>query len=233
MSEDLLHNPFIPSELDEAGLAPSQFRVLCHLWRRGETFSNAATIAKVCRLKRNTVFQVLTDLEKAGFIRRKSRPGQTTLIEPVPFGDTGKKGNPSRLGIRGVSRLGIQDPSRLGIHKGDPTKAIPLKKSQGEKKPALAVSLPFQSEAFSEAWQDWQTHRKQKKKPITPLSAEMQLKEIKTWGEERSIAAIIHSISKGWTGIFEASTNQPSNQNGKPPAKVDLRFRTSTNSEES
>lgn len=229
MSETSSHNPFIPSELDEAGLSPSQFRVLCHLWRRGETFSNAATIAKVCRLKRNTVFEVLNDLEKAGFIRRKPRPGLTTLIEPVPFGDTGRNGHPSPSGIQGVSRLGILDPSRLGIHKGDPTKAIPLKKSQVEKKTALAVPLPFSSKAFSEAWKDWQTHRKEKRKPITPLSAKMQLKDLHAWGEERAIAAISHSISKGWTGIFESSTTQQS----KPTTTVNLGRRTASTNQQS
>ena len=205
MSEGCLHDPFIPSELDEAGLTANQFRVLCHLWRRGDTYSNAATIAKICRLKRNTVFEALADLEKGGFIRRVSRPGQTTLIQPVPIGDTGKKAHPSPSGIQGVSRLGIRDPSPLGIHKGDPIKEIPLKKSQGTKHAVSATPLPFPSEAFSEAWNNWQTHRKEKKNPITPLSAKMQLKELQTWGESRAIAAIGHSISKGWAGIFEAT----------------------------
>ena len=210
MSEEQSHNPFIPSELDEAGLPANQFRVLCHLWRRGETFSNAATIAKVCRIKRDTVFQVLADLELGGFIRRKPRPGQTTLIEPVPFGGTGGNGNPSRSGGQEVPRLGGRDPSRLGGHKGNPTKEIPLKKSQRAAKSEIAVSLPFSSDAFKEAWNNWQQHRREKKKPNTPLSVKMQLKEMAEWGEERSIAAITHSIKKGWAGIFEA-TGQTSN----------------------
>jgi len=214
MSEDQSHNPFIPSKLDEAGLPANQFRVLCHLWRRGETYSNAATIAKVCRLKRDTVFGILSDLEKSGFILRKPRPGQTTLIEPVPFWGTGGNDNPSRMRGQEPSRSGGQDPSRFGGHKGDPIKEIPLKKSQGGKKQPMAFSLPFSSEAFRDAWNDWQTHRKEKKKPITPLSANIQLKELQAWGEERAISAIGHSIAKGWTGIFE-----PSGQALNPPTK--------------
>lgn len=211
MSEEQSHNPFIPSKLDEAGLPANQFRVLCHLWRRGETYSNAATIAKVCRLKRDTVFGILSDLEESGFIRRKPRPGQTTLIEPVPIWGAGGSSNPSRLRGQEPSRSGGRDPSRFGGHKGDPTKEIPLKKSQGSKKPPLAFSLPFSSEAFRGAWNDWQTHRKEKRKPITALSATMQLKQLQEWGEERAISAIGHSIAKGWAGIFEAS-GQPSKQ---------------------
>ncbi len=206
MNEEQSHNPFVPSELDDAGLKPAQFRVLCHLWRRGETFSNTATIAKVCRLKRNTVFEVLSDLEKAGLIRRTSRPGQTTLIQPVPFGDTGRKANPSPSGIQGVTRLGIRDPSRLGIHKGNPTKATPLRKSQAASKTEIGSSLPFNSEAFSKAWQDWQQHRKEKKKPITPTSAQAQFRTFNEWGETRSITAIEHSIRNGWQGVFEPTS---------------------------
>jgi hypothetical protein len=101
-------------------------------------------------MKRNTVFDVLSDLEAAGFIRRTSRPGQTTLIQPVPFGDTGIKWNPSPSGIREASPSGIQDPCRLGIHKGDPIKLIHLKKSPKAKKPVEIIPLPFDSEAFRE-----------------------------------------------------------------------------------
>ncbi|QJE98000.1 MarR family transcriptional regulator [Luteolibacter luteus] len=70
-------------------------RVLVHLWRRGRTYSNASTIASICRLKRETVFSVLKELETAGLIRRESRPGQTTLIEPVSPNGTGSEINPS------------------------------------------------------------------------------------------------------------------------------------------
>jgi hypothetical protein len=219
MNEELSHDPFIPSELDDAGLPANQFRVLCHLWRRGETFSNAATIAKVCRLKRDTVFQVLNDLEKVGFIHRKSRPGQTTVIEPVPFGGTGKNGNPSRLGGREVSRSGGRDPSRLGGHKGNTTKAIPLRQSQG----ALFPDLPFHSDSFKAAWTDWQQHRREKRKPLTPTSVKSQFKELVAWGEDRAIAAINHSIKKGWEGIFEPSANGT-----KPAGTVNTGRRTAT-----
>jgi hypothetical protein len=218
MTEEQSHNPFIPSELDESGLPANQFRVLCHLWRRGETYSNAATIAKTCRLKRNTVFEVLADLESAGFIRRNRRPGQTTLIQPVPFGDTGRKANPSPSGIQGASRSGIRHPSPSGIHKGTPTKETPLRKSQGALKMEIPESLPFPSEAFKEAWNDWQQHRREIKKKLTPKSIEKQFKELSAMGESNAIAAIDHSISKGWTGIFPAPSGPTSKPSATPSA---------------
>ncbi len=140
MNESVPRYPFIPAWLDDLGLTASQFRILCHLWRRGKTFSNAETIASACHLKRKTVFTILSELEGRGLIRRTPRPGQTTLLEPVPFGATGENGNPSRLGPRveanpsplgyhDLSPLGYHDPSPLGHHKGTPIKVPQLRSS--------------------------------------------------------------------------------------------------------
>ncbi len=159
MSEGEICCPFIPAWLDDLCLSANQFRVICHLWRRGVTFSNAGTIAKMCRLKRDTVFEILSELEARGLIRRTPRPGQTTLIEPVPFGATGSNGNPSRLGgqveanpsrfggqdpprFGGLdpSRFRGQDPSRFGGHKGTPSKVPPIR----------SFSLPADSDSRDE-----------------------------------------------------------------------------------
>lgn len=207
--------PFIPAELDDAGLPANQFRVLCHLLRRGETFSNAATIGKICRLKRDTVFEILAELEKAGFIRRTSRPGKTTLIEPAPVWGTGINSNPPRFGGQDPPRSGGQDPPRFGGHKGNTIKAIPLRQSQD------ALELPFQSESFKEAWTDWQQHRREKKASLTPTSIKKQFKELAAWGEARAIAAINHSISRGWQGIFEPSAT---GSNSKPQKADDFKL---------
>lgn len=198
--------PFIPSELDDAGLPANQFRILCHLWRRGETFSSAGTIAKICRLKRDKVFEILSDLEKAGFILRTPRPGQTTLIQPAPFWGTGIKTNPPRFGGREVPGFGGQDPPRFGGHKGNPIKETPLRKSQGGRKSETVIPLPFTSDEFGEAWNDWQQHRREIKKKLTPKSIEKQFMALAAMGESNAIAAIDHSIGKGWTGIFPATS---------------------------
>ena len=200
MSELPPLNPLIPSWLDEAGLSPTQFRVACHIWRRGSTYSNA-------------------DLEKAGFIHRQSRPGQTTLIEPVPFGGAGGNSNPSRLGGQDPSRLGGQDPSRLGGHKGTPIKELPLRLSKEVPKLAISIPLPFPSETFSEAWGQWVQYRKEKKKPLTDLAIKLQFKDLIAWGEEQSIISIQKAIKSGWQGLFKPRTDH-SNQNGRPAPKT-------------
>jgi hypothetical protein len=139
------HRPFIPSWLDDLGLGSREFRVLCHLWRRGETHSTAATIATVCRIKRETVFAILNDLEKLGLIHREHRAGRTTLIQPVPPNGTGKQSNPSPETGRPVSPETGRDaypgtghhPSPQTGHKGIPSKGIPERVSQKGKLPLL------------------------------------------------------------------------------------------------
>lgn len=56
---------------------------------------------------------------------------------------------------------------------------------------------------FRAVWADWLQHRKEKRKPVTPLSLKHAMKELEQWGADRAIAAIRHSIANGWTGIFE------------------------------
>lgn len=217
MNEAPSLDPFIPAFLDEAGLPANQFRVLAHIWRRGKTYSNAATIAAICRLRRHTVFNVLSALEERGLIRRQSRQGQTTLIEPVPFGATGGKGNPSRSEIQEVSRLRLQDPSRLRTHKGNPIKGIPLRKSLKVSKNEIPLVLPFPSRAFAEAWAGWLQYREELKKPVKPTSAKAQLQDMAVWGEEKSIEAMHASIKNGWQGIFEPTQTTGTHQQPPPP----------------
>lgn len=88
----------------------------------------------------------------------------------------------------------------------------PVSDSVSRKRKVAALPLPFSSVEFSDAWVKFQTHRSQIKKPLTELAAEMQLKELGTLGEPRAIAAIEHTIRKGWQGIREPETpsaNQP------------------------
>jgi len=54
---------------------------------------------------------------------------------------------------------------------------------------------------FQQAWENWQQHRKEIKKPLTVKSVEMQMKEFMAWGPSGAVEAIEHTIKKGWQGI--------------------------------
>lgn len=122
--------PIIPSWLDDLKLDRSEFRILCHLWRRGETFSTAKTIGEVCRINRDTVFRVLDRLETRGLITREHRKGRTTLIRPVPQTNTGS--GSTRPLNQCTTRPPNPDtyPSPKPIRKGSPSKGNPSKYSR-------------------------------------------------------------------------------------------------------
>ena len=79
--------------------------------------------------------------------------------------------------------------------------------------------LPFNTADFKTAWDEWNQHRREKKKPLTPLAVKKQFSQFIEIGEKRAIAAINHSILKGWTGIFEQSKgfdNKPDKEHTDP-----------------
>jgi hypothetical protein len=79
---------FIHSRLDDYGLSPAEFRVYCHMARRGGrdyAFPAINKIARVCRLHPQTVRQALHFLVKQGLLIRQERPGRTTLYRITPL----------------------------------------------------------------------------------------------------------------------------------------------------
>jgi predicted DNA-binding ribbon-helix-helix protein len=78
-----------------------------------------------------------------------------------------------------------------------------------------SLTLPFDSEDFATAWEQWTRHRREKRKPLTPTSVTLQFKTLKDMGEVRSIAAINSSIANGYTGIFETKSHN-AHLNGTP-----------------
>lgn len=82
----------------------------------------------------------------------------------------------------------------------------PQKKESKEKK-EIEPALPFSSKAFLEAWDDYTQARKEKRQTVTPTIQKVLCKKMDSWGEARSIAALIHST--GYTGLFEPHAGKP------------------------
>ena len=101
------------------------------------------------------------------------------------------------------------------------------RKEGRKERDAVAIDLPFQSEEFKEAWQKWETFRREIKKPLTNSTIKMQLKQIEAWGEQRSIKIIDNCVLNGWYGLKEYSIsnvtaiNVPSSQIFRKPQTSD------------
>jgi hypothetical protein len=65
------------------------------------------------------------------------------------------------------------------------------------------AQLPFSSDAFLFAWNEWVTHRNQQKKKLTQKSIEKQFKFLGQKTETEAIEIIEHAIEKGWQGLYE------------------------------
>lgn len=79
------------------------------------------------------------------------------------------------------------------------------------KKNTLFEVLPYESEQFKEAWNDFIIHRNQMKEPMTDPAIKRHLKFLASLGEEKAIQSINNSICSNWTGLFppqETATNQ-------------------------
>jgi len=103
--------------------------------------------------------------------------------------------------LKGIHTLSIGYPYPTGIGKGK-GKSISIGKEE-EKENEI---LPFESSDFATFWGNWKQHLKEKKKPLKPTSEKMQLAKLAAMGEERSIAALKHSMANNWQGIFEPET---------------------------
>lgn len=84
-----------------------------------------------------------------------------------------------------------------------------------EKKPQRTVKLPLRlkDNGFLMAWSAWAEYRRQAKiKAYTPMGAQLQLKKLAVMGPHRAVAAIEHSISQGFQGIYEERQPQKPSQ---------------------
>jgi len=77
------------------------------------------------------------------------------------------------------------------------------KEKKDNKEPVAA--LPFLSDEFAEAWADWQTYLKQKRKTPTKLTTTKQINQLKKLNEKDAIETINRSIQNGWQGLFPSN----------------------------
>lgn len=77
-----------------------------------------------------------------------------------------------------------------------------------DKKDSPTLPDEFDVPEFRDAWAAWQQHRREIRKPITPTSLKQQLAQFTKWGVRRSIRAIEHTITKGWTGLREPDEDE-------------------------
>ena len=77
--------------------------------------------------------------------------------------------------------------------------------------PPLALNTP----RFRDAWNQWEAHRREKRRALTPSTRKKQLVMLAKMGEELACQAIEESIKQGWQGLFEPKGPRGSTDNAE------------------
>ena len=116
---------FIHGAVDDYGLTPAQFRVLCAIARRGECFEILANLAKRCRLGEKTVRRALQTLVRCRAVAHQPRRGRPTLYSVRPLAEWACLTAP---GAAGKADQGT--PGKIDQTEVTPSKYIPIRKSR-------------------------------------------------------------------------------------------------------
>ena len=83
---------------------------------------------------------------------------------------------------------------------------------------------PFGGTDFLAAFELYEKHRAHKRSKLTEEARHRLFLKFKSWGEERSTAAILYSIEQGWLGVFEQKGVSPNAASVERSARVDDQF---------
>jgi hypothetical protein len=165
------------------------------------------SICRVCGFDRKKLFQTIASLEAKQLFqvtREKGKPNRIMALQPVP--------KTEHLPVPHSEHLPVPKTEhgvcRIRNTKDTPIKETPIKED-------LFVGshqFPFDSEAFKNTWQMWESERKQRKKPLSKSAIKLQIGKMKGHTEKEVIESIQASIEKGWATIYpkkEITTNEP------------------------
>lgn len=89
------------------------------------------------------------------------------------------------------------------------------KKRKRKSKKLITIPSTLDTPEAKTALEEFREHRRQKKKPLTPLTESKLLQEWSTKGADRFVDAVNHSIANGWQGLFEPNNGSNTHQ-GRP-----------------
>ncbi|WP_372718881.1 hypothetical protein [Novipirellula sp.] len=123
--------------------------------------------------------------------------------EPFPKGN-GTKPNRSQKGTDQAANRSQKGTER-GTERGTlsiPSTHTPKKKKTEPSFDHAKVDLPFGSDEFREAWEDYCEMRREVKKALTPTAAKAALKKLGGWEEADACDALENSTASQWQGLF-------------------------------
>jgi len=87
--------------------------------------------------------------------------------------------------------------------------SVKTTKSENEVKIPDKLNTP----EFLQAWEEWQTYRKQRRQTLTAFSIKKQLEFLSSIGAKDAVISINESIKNGYTGLFKVKQATRNNDN--------------------
>lgn len=215
---------FVHSKIDEFGLSTSAFRVYAHLARRATNrvaFPGIDSIAKVCRMSKNTVCEAIKELEVRNVITVERKPGVGSryhITSPRTWVDIGEQprteASQNKERSPSITQNGTDHPKRgnATVPK-EVTKGNPIKEIQKDNPTEVEFPEALNHPEFHKAWQEYLSHRRIYRFPVLKgKSIEETFAKLASYGLIGAIQSIKESISNGWRGLFP-----PKNANDRKP----------------
>lgn len=207
MAKDLPYFKFEPQAWDTGNIqmcsreSKGLFADLCSLyWSRLGELPYALALQKLCNgiddafqeLKKHQIFGVVDDQIVIDFLDEQ-------LLERNLVSEERRKAAKKRWSDANALQMESKRNARRGEEKRE-------EKSKEKKKPLRAYEVPFVDGCLT-AWEEWEKHRVEIKKKLTPSTAKKQIQFLGGRAGPEIIAIINQSITNGWTGLFELKNN--------------------------
>lgn len=214
----------LPSHIFDAGLSAIELLVYADVWtmqNNGQGYwKSNATICEQFNTHRTTVIRAIKRLESRGLLRRIDHDGSRHLEAHVveSGGSVDATGSVHATGSADAQGGSADATGGVALtHQGGSADATQIDKNRKENRTinrkGAALVLPWESESFQLAWQEWTEYKQAqfKFKYKTVKSEQIALHKLHrdTHGDERNaIEAIASSIANGYRGIFPSNKSK-------------------------
>lgn len=156
-----------------------------------------------------------TGLSKQGVLDGAHAAEKRGLIRYIP------KKSGSEWVVNQVDHSG--QPSRPPTPKsGQPSRPKYSSLNKELFKETIKESAFFSNSEFWAAWDEFEAHRREKRKPFTEVSAKRTAAKLGKYPVLIAIEALNTAVDRGWTGVFPESIN--ASPNGKPKSAETARL---------
>ena len=171
-----------------------------------ECFAGDEYFAERLQCSEQQARKILLQLVRSGFIEREGY-GPTRKLRisaQVPQGSCAYERKQKRAEAQTEAPKGAKLAPKGAYMKQD----IKQVRKQPIKQKAVDIILPFDSEEFAAAWEEWKEYRKAEhrfeyRSAKTEQTALHNLQKISNNGEHHAVAILGQSIANGWKGLFE------------------------------